>query len=92
MNCHLTKCRGIDAECQRELWRLHSKRMVKNVYLPFGVGMASLAWAPLVLAFEAPEWVALLSIPGVAWCQWKLAPFLFGSGMLRNSPDRKIGD
>lgn len=57
----------------------HRRRMWRDVTLPFLVGMTSLAWAVGVIALGGPVWLALASMPGVVWCQWKLAPFMFGN-------------
>lgn len=53
----------------REIWR--------DVFIPFGVGMASLVWTVCTLHLGTSEAVALLSLPGVCWCSYKLTPFIF---------------
>lgn len=52
----------------REIWQ--------NVFIPFGIGMSSLAWTVCALHLGASEAVSLLSLPGVMWCAFKLSPFL----------------
>lgn len=56
----------------------HRRRMWLDVYTPFLVGMASIAWCVGVIYFGGSEWVACLALPGVAWCQYKLATFMWG--------------
>jgi len=53
--------------------REHKRRMMIDIYIPFAAGLASLGWCVGVIAAGGPVWLAIMSIPGVAWCQWKLA-------------------
>lgn len=55
----------------------HDRRMFRDITLPFVVGMASFAWT-LAVYFGWPEALVCLSLPGVAYAGWKLAPFLHG--------------
>jgi hypothetical protein len=50
----------------------------RDVAVPFVVGMASLAWIVVAVAWEFPVAAWWLGIPGVGWCQWKLAPHMWG--------------
>lgn len=52
------------------LEREHRRRMWFDITLPFVVGIASLTWT--LVAVNWSEWIAMASLPGVAWCQWKL--------------------
>lgn len=72
----------IEAQLDRErraelaaLDREHRRRMWADIYIPLGVGMASLAWCVGVIANGGHEMMALASLPGVAWSQWKWADF-----------------
>lgn len=71
----------------------HNSRMWKDIYLPFLVGMASLAWTVGAVYCDLPAWLALLSLPGILWCQYKLYPFLWDNDVYaseeagENEPD-----
>lgn len=56
------------------------RAFLRSIVLPFGVGVLSVVWALVAVHVGYPEWVVCLALPGTAWCQWKLAPFLWRPG------------
>lgn len=57
---------------------MEAEEFRNEALIPFIVGMVSLAWTVVVISRGGSEYVACVSLPGVIYANWKLAPFLWG--------------